>query len=232
LSHKSYIEKVLRRFNMQNAKHVSTPLAPHFKLSAKQCAKTDADLEYMSKVPYSSVVGSLMYAMVCSRPDLSHAMSVVARYMSNPDEEHWKVVKWIFRYLRGSSSACLCFGKSGDGLVGYVDSDYGGDLDRRRSLSGYVFTVGDCAVSWKARLQDIVALSTTEAEYMAIAEVTKEALWLKGIYSELCEIKSCTTIHCDSHSAIYLTKEQMITEKSKYIDHRYHFVRDIIGKVW
>jgi hypothetical protein len=126
---------------MQNAKPVSTMLAPHFKLSTKQCAKTDVDLEYMSKVPYSSVVGSLMYAMVCSHPDLSHAMSVVARYMSNPGKEHRKAVQWIFRYLHGSSNACLCFGKSGDGLVGYVDSDYGGDLDRRISLSGYVFTV-------------------------------------------------------------------------------------------
>jgi hypothetical protein len=115
----------------------------------------------MSKVPYSSVVGSLMYAMICSRPDLSHATSVVAKYMSNPGKEHWKAVQWIFRYLCGSYSACLCFGKSGDGLVDYVDSDYGGDLDMRRSLLGYVFTVGDCVVSWKAHLQDIVALSTT-----------------------------------------------------------------------
>jgi hypothetical protein len=78
---------------MQNAKPVSTPLAPHFKLSAKQCAETDADLEYMSRDSYSNVVGSLMYVMVCSRPDLSHAMSVVARYMSNPGKEHWKVVQ-------------------------------------------------------------------------------------------------------------------------------------------
>jgi hypothetical protein len=93
LSQKSYIEKVLCCFNMQNAKPVSTLLAPHFKLSAKQCAETNADLEYMSKVPYSSVVRSLMYAMVCSRPDLSHAMSIVARYMSNPGKEHWKVVQ-------------------------------------------------------------------------------------------------------------------------------------------
>jgi hypothetical protein len=85
-------------------------------------------------------------------------------------------------------------------------------------------------VSWKARLQDTVALSTTEAEYMAIVEVTRKALWLKGIYSELCGIKSCIIIHCDSQSAIYLTNDQMITEKSKHIDIRYHFVRDIIEK--
>jgi hypothetical protein len=130
----------------------------------------------MSKVPYSSVVGSLMYAMVCSRPDLSHAMSIVSIYMANPGREHWKVVQWILRYLRGSSNACLCFGKSRDGLFGYVDSDYAGDLDKKRSLSGYVFIVGGCAVSWKACLEAIVAMSTTKAEYMAIAEATKEAL--------------------------------------------------------
>jgi hypothetical protein len=151
LSQKNYIEKVLHRFNMHNAKPVSTPFAPRFKLSAKQCAESDDDLEYMSKVPYSSVVGSLMYAMVCSRPDLSHAISVVSRYMANPGREHWKAVQWILRYLRGSSNAGFCFGKSRDGLFGYVDSDYACDLDRR-SLSGYVFMVGGCAVSWKACL--------------------------------------------------------------------------------
>jgi hypothetical protein len=152
LSQKNYIDKVLHRFNMHNAKPVSTPLAPHFKLSAKQCVESDDDLEYMSKVPYSSAVGSLIYAMVCSRLDLSHAMSVVSRYMANPGREHWKAVQWILRYLCGSSNACLCFGKSGDGLFGYVDSTYVGHLDGRRSLSGYVFTVGGCAVCWKACL--------------------------------------------------------------------------------
>ncbi|KAK1652805.1 hypothetical protein QYE76_070610 [Lolium multiflorum] len=92
------------------------------------------------------------------------------RYMANPGKEHWKAVQWIFRYLRGTSKACLRFGRIGEGLAGYVDSDYAGDLDKRRSLTGYVFTVGGCAVSWKATLQDVVAQSTTEAEYMAIAE--------------------------------------------------------------
>jgi hypothetical protein len=146
LSQKNYIEKVLHRFNMHNAKPVNTPLAPHFKLSTKHCDESYDDLEYMSKIPYPSIVGSLMYAMVCSRPDLSHAMSVVSRYMANPSREHWKVVQWIFIYLRGSSNACLYFSKSGDGLFGYVDSDYASDL-ARRSPSRYVFTVGGCAVS-------------------------------------------------------------------------------------
>jgi hypothetical protein len=147
LNQKKYIEKVLHRFNMHNAKPVSTPLAPHFKLSAKQCAKFDDHLEYMSKVPYSSVIGSLMYAMVYSHSYLSHAMSVVSRYMTNLGKEHWQAVQWILRYLCDSSNACLCFGKYGDCPFGYVDSDYAGDLDIRKSLSGYGFTVGGCAVS-------------------------------------------------------------------------------------
>jgi hypothetical protein len=141
LSQESYIKKVLQRFNMHDAKPVSTPIAPHFKLSATQCASTDEDVEYMSRVAYSSAVGSLMYAMVCSRPDLSYAMSLVSRYMANPGKEHWKAVQWIFRYLRGTIDACLKFGRTDKGLIGYVDLDYVADLDKRRSLTGYVFTV-------------------------------------------------------------------------------------------
>ena len=117
LSQQSYIKKVLQRFNMHDAKPVSTPIAPYFKLSALQCASTDEDVEYMSRVPYSSAVGSLMYAMVCSRPVLSHAMSLVSRYMANPGNEHWKAVQWIFRYLRGTADACLKFGRTDKGLV-------------------------------------------------------------------------------------------------------------------
>ncbi|CAD6247489.1 unnamed protein product [Miscanthus lutarioriparius] len=145
-SQQSYIKKVLHRFYMHDAKSVSTPIAPHFKLSALQCASTDDDFEYMSRVPYSSAVGSLMYAMVCSHPDLSYAMSLVSRYMANLGKEHWKAVQWIFRYLRGTTNACLKFGKTDKGLTSYVDSDFAVDLDKRRSLTGYVFTIGGCVL--------------------------------------------------------------------------------------
>ena len=230
LSQQSYIKKVFHHFNMDGAKSVSTPIAPHFKLSVSQCPTTDEEFEYMSKVPYSSVVGSLMYAMVCSRPDLSYAMSLISRYMANPGKEHWKAVQWVFRYLLGTSNACLKFGRTGEGLVGYVDSDFAADLDKRRSLTGYVFNVGGCAVSWKATLQAVVAQSTTEAEYMAIAEACKESVWLKGLFAELCGDDSCITLFCDSQSAIYLTKDQMFHERTKHIDVKYHFVRDIVAQ--
>ena len=95
---------------MQNEKTVSAPLAIHFKLSKEMCLEIEEEIDYMSRIPYSSVVGSLMYAMVCTRPYIAHAMGVVSRYMNNPSKEHWKVVQWILRYLRGTTSHALCFG--------------------------------------------------------------------------------------------------------------------------
>ncbi|KAG8478904.1 hypothetical protein CXB51_028750 [Gossypium anomalum] len=229
LSQKGYIEKVLCRFNMQSAKPVSTPLAAHFRLSSALSPQSDDEIEYMSHVPYSSAVGSLMYAMVYSRPDLSYAVSVVSRYIVNPGKEHWKAVQWILRYLRGTTDVCLHFGRTRDGVIGYVDADFAGDLDKR-SLTGYVFTIGCCAIGWKATLQTTVALSTTETEYMAITEACKEAIWLKGLFSELNEDLQISTVFCDSQSAIFLTKDQMFHERTKHIDVRYHFVHDIIAR--
>ena len=112
LSQGEYIENVLERFRLQNAKPVSTPLASHFKLTKEMCPKTQEEIESMSRVPYSSVVGSLMYAMVCTRPNIAHAMGFVRSYMKILGKEHWEVVKWIFKYLRGISTHALCFGGS------------------------------------------------------------------------------------------------------------------------
>ena len=149
------------------------------------CPKTQEEIDYMSKVPYSSAVGSLIYAMVCTRLDISHAMGVVSRYMNDPGKEHWMVVQWILRYLRGTTSHSLCFGGSSTVLQGYVASDMAGDKDSRRSTTGYVFTVGGTAVSWISKLQKVVALSTTEAEYVAATEASKEVIWLQRFMEEL-----------------------------------------------
>ena len=133
----------------------------------------------MSKVPYSNAVGSLMYAMVCTRLYISHAVGTVSRYMHNPGKEHWQVVKWILRYIWKTLNVGLIFKKDdmvGQDVVGYCDSDYAGDLDKRRSTTSYVFTLAKTPVSWKSTLQSTMALSTTEAEYMAITEAVKEAI--------------------------------------------------------
>ncbi|KAE9617992.1 putative RNA-directed DNA polymerase [Lupinus albus] len=146
LSQQKYIERVLERFNMNVCKPVSTPLAAHFKLSSDLCPHTEEEVERMSHVPYASAVGSLMYAMVCTRPDLAYAASMVSRYMHNPGKDHWSAVKWIFRYLKGTSDIGLVFDRSKatpNDVVGYVDSDYAGDNDRRRSLSVHCCIIYD-----------------------------------------------------------------------------------------
>ena len=139
-------------------------------------------INYMSKVSYSSTVGSFIYGMVCIRTDLSHSASVVSMYMTNPGKEHQRVGQQTFRYLRGTTNICLQFGKAIDSLISFVDSDFAGDLDKRRSLIKYIFTLGGCAISWKATLQATIALSTTKVEYMAITEASKETIWLQGLF--------------------------------------------------
>jgi ATP-binding cassette subfamily B (MDR/TAP) protein 1 len=147
LSQAEYICKVLQRFNMRDAKPIRTPLVSHFRLSKEQCPETDEKKDFMARVPYASTIGSLMYAMVCPRPDISHTVGVVSRYMSNPGKQHWEVVKWILKYLRGTTEKCLTFKKDELKLEGYVDSDFAGEVDHRRSTTGYVFTLGSTAIS-------------------------------------------------------------------------------------
>jgi hypothetical protein len=127
----------------------------------------------MSRVPYSSTIDILMYAMVCTRPDIAHAVGVVRRYMNNPDKEHWEAVKWILRYLRGNTTHALCFGGSDTFLWGYVDSDMAGDKDNRTSTTGYVFTIGGTTVSWISKLKKVVSLLAIEVEYVASTEASK-----------------------------------------------------------
>ena len=127
--------------------------------------------------------------------------------MSNLGKGHWQAVKWILRYLRGTIGVYLVFGRSKDGLVGYVDADYAGDRDKRRFMKGYVFSVDRCTVSWKTTLQHTVALSTIEVEYMVATEGIKEAMWLRGLFAEFSSGQKVIVVHCDSQSAIHLTKD-------------------------
>jgi len=228
LSQQKYVEKILLRFGMNNVKPVSVPLASHFKLSSSLCPNTHEEKEYMSQIPYANVVGCLMYAMVCTRPDISHAVGVVSRYMANPGKEHWSAVKWVLRYLRGTSSYCITYNKSSEFVCGYVDSDFVGDLDKRRSTSGYVFTLAGGAISWMPKLQNIVTLSTTKAEYIASSHACKEAIWMKGLLGEFGRLQENIKLFCDSQSAIHLAKNPTYHSKSKHIPIKYHFVRQVI----
>ncbi|KAK8914337.1 hypothetical protein KSP39_PZI023872 [Platanthera zijinensis] len=234
LGQQRYVEEVLKKFNMADCKPVGAPMPVGEKLSAEMCPKTHEDIEDMAKVPYASAVGSLMYAMVCTRPDIAQAVGVLSRYMAKPGKEHWSAVKRVFRYLRGTSDYSICYEGAETGrvldVVGHVDSDWGGDLDSRRSTSGYVFTLFGGAISWMSRRQGVVALSSTEAEYMALTHASKEAIWLRRLCWELGFEQGPVKIWCDSQGAIQLAKNPAFHARTKHIDIQYHFIREKVEK--
>ncbi|WZZ01660.1 hypothetical protein YC2023_073988 [Brassica napus] len=206
--------QVLRKI-CNYAKAVVTPTSSQFKLRSLKPEQKEEERKHMEDVPYSSAVGSIMYAMVGSRPDLGFAVGLISRYMSEPGREHWAAAKWVLRYLTGATGRCLTFTKGSKfSIEGFCDSDYATDLDRRRSVTGYVFQIWGNTVSWRSGLQDVVALSTTEADTAGNFVIdsprtrrsnkvranklllidNKEAQWLQGSYLlGRCEARSSKT---------------------------------------
>lgn len=174
LSQRSYLERVLRDFDMWecNKKH-DTPIDIHTKL---QKAEPGYEPKLAEVKWYQRAVGSLMYAMLGTRPDIAYAVSVVSRYAAKPTPTHKAAVTRILRYLRKTIDYALVFKGELAFLAGYSDSDWAGDYDTRKSTSGYVFSVGSATISWSSKLQATVALSTCEAEYIGQTNATKEAI--------------------------------------------------------
>ena len=174
----------------------------------------------------------MMYAMIATRPDIAYGVDLVSRFMSFPSRDDWQAVKWLLRYLNGSSKLGLVYGKAKNDQVkikSFCDANFAADLDKRRSLTGYVFTFGGNVVSWKSTLQYIVVLSTMEAEYVALTEAIKQGIRLKGITNELGISGNLVKLFCDSQSAISLSKNTIFHERTKHIDVKLDFVRDIIS---
>jgi hypothetical protein len=179
LSQTLMAEELVKKYNMQDSKGKTTPGSLNIKLTAEEGDPLDTE-----KFPYSQLVGAMMYLAVCTRPDIAYIVGAAARFMAKPTTVHWQVAKSVLRYLSGTTHYGITFGRSTDGLVGYCDADFAGDLDTRRSTTGYVFTFGGAAVSWSSKRQQTVAASTTEAEYMAAAAAVKEALWLRNLFAD------------------------------------------------
>ena len=148
--------------------------------------------------------------------------------MSRPRKQHQEAVKWILRYLRGSSDTCICFTGASLKLQGYVDADFASDIDSRKSTTGFVFTLGGTATSWALNLQKIVTLSTIEAEYVAATEAKKEMIWLHDFLDELGKQQEMAILHSDNQSAIFLAKNLAFHSKSKHIQTKYHFIYYLI----
>ncbi|RVW35631.1 Retrovirus-related Pol polyprotein from transposon TNT 1-94 [Vitis vinifera] len=213
---------------MGKAKPVSSPLISHLKLSSKQSPSSEKEKKNAKGALCISREGSLMYSIVCMRPDIAHVVGVVSRFLSNPSKEHWAVVKRILRCLRGTSKACLCFGTNKLVLIGCTNVDMARDVDSRKSTSGYLITFSGRAVSWQSKLQKCIALSTTEVEYIAITEASKELLWMKKFLQELGLQQERYLLYYDSQSAFHFNKNPTFHFRSKHIDVRYHWIRDAL----
>lgn len=169
-----------------------------------------------------------MHLAIVSRPDIMHGVSLVSRYLNCYDHTHWNVVKKIMKYLKETQNYGLCYqSSSSNTLQAYSDADYAKDTGTRRSLTGYVFIKNGAAVTWATQRQQSVALSTTEAEFMAACAATKEALWLKRLLTDINSVNQDTMIlHIDNQSAICLIKNVDYHKRCKHIDVKYNFIKE------
>ena len=221
-----YVSDILQRFQLDQANPVLTPADTHMPL---QATLGPDDHPLPPSIPYREAVGCLMYAMVLTCPNIAYAVSRVAKYTSNPHTSHWTAVKRIFRYLSGTLNMGLSYyGSTQDfTLRGYCDADYAGDHEDRKSRTGYIFLLANGAIAWCSKRQGCTADSTTEAEFVAMAESAKEALWLRRLLHRL-GFPSClpTPISSDNQGAIQLVKNPKYYKRMKHIETKYYLIRE------
>ncbi|KAK1694815.1 hypothetical protein QYE76_011512 [Lolium multiflorum] len=232
LSQSTYLDKILKKFRMDESKKGFLHMLPGKVLSKTQGPATAEERERMSQIPYASAVGSIMYAMLCTRPDIAHAVSLTSRYQSDPGMEHWTAVKNILKYLKRTKDMFLCYGGDQELVVtSYTDASWNTDPDDSKSQSGYVFILNGAAVSWASSKQCTVAKSSTESEYIAASEASSEAVWMKRFIVELGVVPSALdpfVIYCDNMGAIANAQEPRSHKRLKHIKLRYHSIREYI----
>jgi hypothetical protein len=211
-------------------------MLPGLKLTIEHSPKTPEEKAEMDGTPYINVVGSLMYLATMTRPDIAYATGVLARFNSNPGKAHWNAVKHVFRYLKGTMKlrleyGCQALGTGGERFVTYCDSDHGGDKDRGKSTGGYMVKVGSGAVAWSSKLQQIVTLSTTEAEYVAAVAAGKEISWMQQLFKELGIMAPApSTLFIDNQSAISVAKNPEHHGRMKHLDLAFYWLRDKVAE--
>jgi hypothetical protein len=219
----AYVDQMLVRFGMAECKSVATP-AEGVLSRVKPEDGASADGEYMS------MVGSLLYAATMTRPDIAYAVQALGRHMRASGPEHVTAAKRVMRYLQGTREMGIQFGPTEVSeleLEGYCDSDWGSDLDTRRSTTGYVFMMGGGAVSWGSKLQPTVALSSSEAEYMAASAAVQEAVYMRSLLGDLDMVQAeATKIYEDNQGCIALSENPVMHRRTKHIDIRFHFIRE------
>lgn len=215
---RNYIKEIIDKFCMSTANAASTPADVNVIITK------NLD-ENVVNFPYREAIGCLLFLSSVSRPDISFSVNVLSRYVNNPSQQHVNAVKRIIRYLINTIDLCIKYGESSD-LIGYSDSDFASDVDTRKSTTGYIFKMNGGPITWSSQKQKTVALSTTEAEFVAASESAKEILWLQQIMADLGDSFKCVTLYVDNQSAIRLINNPVYHKRTKHIDVKYNFIRE------
>jgi hypothetical protein len=227
LSQAGYIREILKRYRMEDCKPVLTPLTVGSKLSELHSEDDNEDTNF----PFRELIGALMYVAVGTCPDVLHAVSVLSQFRNCYRKKHCTAAKRVLRYLKGTIDKKLIYRKNQDNLTCYVDADWANCEIDRRSYTGSTFILSVAAFSWESRKQRTVALSSTEAEYMALSDASKEAVFLIGYLKELgFQSLANVVVFNDNQGAGKLTENSVYHARSKHIDVRYHFIRDAVKK--
>ncbi|GJU51773.1 retrotransposon protein, putative, ty1-copia subclass [Tanacetum coccineum] len=234
LSQSAYMDKILKRYRMDNSKRGYIPMQERLDLNKTQGASTPGEVKRMQNVPYASVVGSIMYAVRCTRPDVAFAQNITSRFQQNPGEPHWTAVKTILKYLRNTKDMFLVYGGNPEAELRvdcYCDAGFETDRDDTKSQTGYVFILNGGAVDWKSSKQSTTAMSATEAEYIAASEAAMEAVWIRKFISGLGIVPTINVpikMFCDNSGALHFANEPGVQKGARHYHRRYHYVCESI----
>ena len=235
LSQQAYAESIVARAGLSKCKPVHSPMSAVLpSQEEEEISPEEHDLlrEHGVRELYPSLLGAMWYLAICSRPDIVYCCQSLSRFASKPRWKHWKALKRLLRYLRGTTNMALEFKKGAQDmqLIGYSDADWAGDHATRKSTTGYCFSLGGSLISWKTSAQGCVALSTAEAELVALTKTTQHALWLQRLATDLGFNVAPIAIYEDNQATIAIVKsDPKFNDRTKHIDIKYFFVRDKIG---
>jgi len=218
-----YLRKIMQRFGMQNAKAAATPL-PSGYVPTPNTDPVDAAL----RTKYQQVIGSLLYLMLGTRPDIAYAVTRMSQFAANPSKEHLDKSLYIFRYLASMQDYTLEYGRKEEGLIAYADADWGSETTSRRSTSGFMIKLGGAAVSWTSKAQKTVALSSTEAEYMSLSDTSRQLVWTRSLMQEIGFKLGPLPLCGDNQGAIFIASNAVQEKRTKHIDIRYHYIREVV----
>jgi len=237
LSQPLKIEKLLSndKYNERDYTQVRTPTKvpanPDVQLFSEMCANTPEMQAIMKKKPYKSILGQVLFIMITCRPDIATAVSKCGQFAQNPGIEHWKALLQIVAYLNSTKDMCFKLGGITKEIIlnAYSDSDWGGDLDKRRSRTGFVIRLNDSPVTWMSKLQTSIALSSTESEYVALSLCARDIIWCRYLLEQMgFTQRQPTTIYEDNLSCIKIAESHKLPPGTKHVEIKYHFIRDKI----